>query len=92
MEDEEEGEIKINAVSDKIWRDTKGNFHRLNGPAFVHKNGDCSWYRHGQLHRDDGPAVEWPSDGTEEWYKDGKPYKPSAHELMVWKMKKTKSQ
>ena len=30
------------------------------------------WYRNamGQLHRDDGPAVEW-SNGTKSWYQNG---------------------
>jgi hypothetical protein len=29
------------------------------------------WYKEGKLHREDGPAVEYPS-GTKEWYKEGK--------------------
>jgi hypothetical protein len=36
----------------------------------VEKNA-IEWYnKNGQLHREDGPAVEWTS-GTKEWYKDG---------------------
>ena len=30
-------------------------------------SGARAWYEHGELHREDGPAVEG-SDGTREWY------------------------
>jgi hypothetical protein len=33
-------------------------------------DGSKAWYRDGQLHRDDGPALEW-ADGYKEWYRDG---------------------
>jgi hypothetical protein len=65
-----------------------GQLHRDDGPAIVYVNGDESWYKHGKLHRDDGPARIWSSEGIEEWWKDDKPYKPSAHEIMAWKLKK----
>ena len=29
--------------------------------------GNKYWYLEGELHREDGPAVEYP-DGTKEWY------------------------
>ena len=32
--------------------------------------GKKYWYRNGELHRDDGPAVEW-SNGSKHWYKNG---------------------
>jgi|HubBroStandDraft_1064217.scaffolds.fasta_scaffold2013049_1 hypothetical protein len=32
-------------------------------------NGNVFWYRDGNLHRDDGPAVEY-ADGTKAWYRD----------------------
>ena len=91
MEDEEEGELVLGILYRKEWKDKKGYLHRLNGPAVIYKDGDMHWYRHGRYHRDDGPAWLWPSEGIEEWYKDGKRYEPSAHELMVWKMKKKES-
>ena len=34
-------------------------------------NGDREWYKEGNLHREDCPAVEC-SDGTKLWYKEGK--------------------
>ena len=37
----------------------------------IDSNGDKHWYLNGNLHRVDGPAVEW-SDGSKEWYLNGK--------------------
>ena len=37
----------------------------------VLENGDKEWYLNGELHREDGPAVEY-SDGDKEWYLNGK--------------------
>jgi len=34
-------------------------------------NGKKFWYRDGELHRDDGPAREYP-DGHKDWYRNGK--------------------
>ena len=44
--------------------------HRLGGPAFT-SSGMSSWYQNGQLHREDGPAIEFATGG-EEWYQNGK--------------------
>ena len=33
----------------------------------VSDNGDKYWFLNGELHREDGPAVELP-DGTKSWY------------------------
>ena len=88
MEDEEEGKLKFASGGHSVWEDKEGNFHRLNGPAVIFVNGDTFWLRHGQLHREHGPARIWPAAHIEHWYKDGKRYEPSAHELMLWKLKK----
>jgi len=37
----------------------------------VSADGTREWRRHGELHRDDGPAVE-QADGTRWWYRHGK--------------------
>jgi len=37
----------------------------------VHNNGDKIWRLNGQLHREDGPAVEY-ANGTKQWYINGK--------------------
>ena len=34
-------------------------------------NGTNYWYLNGELHRTDGPAVEYP-DGTKKWYLNGR--------------------
>jgi len=33
----------------------------------VFNNGNNEWYLHGNLHREDGPAIEW-ADGAKSWY------------------------
>ncbi len=48
-----------------------GELHCSNGPAYVdYLTGDKKWYRHGQLHRINGPAVIY-SDRSFEWYDHG---------------------
>ena len=37
----------------------------------IHDDGTKAWYLNGELHREDGPAIEW-SDDTEYWYLNGK--------------------
>ena len=37
----------------------------------VYDNGTKKWYLNGQLHRTDGPAIEW-ADGSKFWYLNGK--------------------
>ena len=37
----------------------------------TYPNGDKWWYLNGDLHREDGPALEYAS-GTKEWYLNGK--------------------
>jgi hypothetical protein len=37
----------------------------------IDKHGKTkSWYLNGELHREDGPAIEW-ADGTKSWYLNG---------------------
>ena len=37
----------------------------------VYDNGNKFWYLNGELHREDGPAVEY-DDGSKDWYLNGK--------------------
>ena len=37
----------------------------------IYPDGNESWYKDNQRHRDNGPAAIYP-DGTESWYEDGK--------------------
>jgi hypothetical protein len=39
-----------------------------------HPNGTKLWYLNGELHRVDGPAVEW-DDGSKEWWLNGKQHR-----------------
>ncbi len=91
MEDEEEGRLMYQGKMGEDWRDSKWHLHRIDGPAVTYPNGLNCWYKHGFLHRDDGPARIWPSTGLEEWWKNGERYEPSAHDLILWKMKKKES-
>lgn len=59
---------------EKIWRDAKNQFHRLDGPAIEWQDGTKYWYVNHELHRTDGPAVERP-DGREEWWCRGRPHR-----------------
>ena len=52
--------------------------HSANGLIFLNmetgkhtEKNSTRWYKNGQLHREDGPAVEWV-DGSKEWFIDGK--------------------
>ena len=48
-----------------------------------------TWLRIGSfsLHRIRGPAVIY-KDGTELWWRDGQYYSPTAHELVLWELRK----
>ena len=37
----------------------------------VYDSGNKKWFLNEELHREDGPAIEW-NDGTKEWWLDGK--------------------
>ena len=47
----------------------KSNSNKSN--PIIDSNGTQKWYKEGNLHRDDGPAIIW-SDGTQRWYIDGR--------------------
>ena len=40
----------------------------------VWADGTKFWYLNGKLHREDGPAIEYP-DGSKLWYLNGKPHR-----------------
>ncbi len=76
---------RAHANGNKSWY-RNGYLHREDGPAMVISDGTQYWCLNGKLHREDGPAVEY-SDGGKVWYKNGEPYIPSAHEVIIYKMK-----
>ena len=47
-----------------------GQFHRLDGPAFMRNDGSCVWFKDGCYHRKGGPAIVY-RDGIESWYENG---------------------
>jgi hypothetical protein len=50
-------------------------FNRSRTEIRTEPSGAKAWYRNGQRHRNDGPAVEYP-DGTREWYLYGEIHRP----------------
>jgi hypothetical protein len=89
MEDDSTSSLAADGALE--WKNQRGEFHRIGKPALIFPNGDVIWFVNDKLHRDDGPAVEYPSENKFEWYKDDEPYEPSAHEIMAWKMKKNET-
>jgi hypothetical protein len=62
---------KIDRFGNKFWLNSKGQFHRDDGPAVEMADGTKVWYINDKRHRDDGPAEEF-ADGSKSWYKNGK--------------------
>ena len=76
---------KVYADGSKAWY-INDKLHREDGPAVDCANGTKYWYLNGKRHREDGPAFEY-ANGDKEWYLNDKPYTPSAHEIIIYKMK-----
>jgi hypothetical protein len=61
-----------------LYYNAKQQLHREDGPAKIHYNGTKKWYFNGNLHRENGPAIEW-GDGyfllddciEGDWYFEG---------------------
>ena len=43
-------------------------YHREDGPALIHVNGDAEYYINGKPHREDGPAYDYPSHPQDNEY------------------------
>ena len=50
--------------------DTKAAYYNLDG-TYKDRTGIIQTFVNGELHKNDGPAVEWP-DGSSAWYVGGK--------------------
>jgi hypothetical protein len=61
---------EIDEKGNKIWRNSNGQWHREDGPAWEYASGTKVWYINDKRHREDGPAVEW-TDGRKEWWING---------------------
>jgi hypothetical protein len=49
----------------------------------VEYDGTKKWYLNGKLHREDGPAIEYPS-GTKEWHLNGKLHREDGPAVEYW--------
>ena len=76
---------EVYANGDKRWY-LNDKLHREDGPAAENADGSKYWCINDKLHREDGPAAEY-ADGYKAWYINGKKYEPSAHEIIIYKMK-----
>jgi len=54
--------------------------------CLIDSDNDISWYKNGEQHRENGPAMEW-SDGNNWWYLNGTLLKEQEHRLAVRQMK-----
>ena len=59
--------MEISSYGTKRWYNSKGQRHRINGPAVIYKNGTLLWYVNDKNHRIDGPAVIL-CNGTKSWW------------------------
>ena len=48
--------------------------HNMKNGLHIQTNGVKIWYQNDQLHRLDGPAIEW-ADGTKFWYQYGQQHR-----------------
>jgi len=63
---------------------SKGQYHRLDGPACEWVNGDKVWWVNDKIHRLDGPAIVY-SNGYNEWWINHKGYlKPKHNRLALF--------
>ena len=73
------GYVTTDANGTVVYCNSKGEPHRLDGPAVIYASHDtCKWYRNGKLHREDGPAITFAS-GVCFWYLDGIHYTKTGH-------------
>jgi len=66
-----ESTLTIGTTGIKLWKNKKREYHRLDGPAIIYKNGSEEWWENGKLHRLYGPAIDY-ADGRKEWWENGK--------------------
>jgi hypothetical protein len=62
-------DIEINEYGTKFYRQ-HGKYHRDDGPAIEHADGNKCYYQHDKRHRDDGPAIE-SANGYKSWWLNG---------------------
>jgi len=55
----------------RAWKNSNGELHREDGPAYIGKDFTLGWYINGKRHRVGGPAIIFPW-GAEEWFIEDK--------------------
>ena len=63
--------MTVAANGTKQWRNERGEYHRIDAPAFETVEGHKEWFIDNKLHRVDGPAIEYSFDGRKEYWIDG---------------------
>ena len=63
------GTIETTRTGAIIYRNSRGQRHRVGGPAVIYASGTVAWYHNGRRHRIGGPAVIF-ADGSEHWYQN----------------------
>jgi hypothetical protein len=66
-----ESVMTVDWLGRKVWKNSKGDYHREDGPAIECPDGTIGWYINGKLHREYGPACEYVN-GEKSWWIDGK--------------------
>jgi len=77
---------EIDALGNKLWYNSKGHLHHVDGPAVECSDGSKVWYLNGKCHRLDGPAME-TAKGNKLWYINGVNYTYSEWIIEVRKKK-----
>lgn len=63
------------------YRNSKGNLHREDGPAYIEYDGTEHWFYDGKRHREDGPAITtW--NGWKRWYRHGRLHRTDGPAVM----------
>jgi len=78
----------IDEFGNKIFENSKGELHRLDGPAIEYSDGSKLWYKEEKQHRTDGPAVEY-AHGDKFWYILDKMLKEKGFNLWIQRIKKS---
>jgi hypothetical protein len=78
---------ELDKDGDRAWTDSEGKWHREGGPALEYINSSGiktgeDWFRHGQLFREDGPAVDYYDRRESEWHYGGEEH--TKKEWLQW--------
>ena len=84
-----EQEEDFSILMNNVWVDRDNQPHREDGPASM-AGGMSAWWKHGKIHRDNGPALTW-ENGGEGWLidgiyhrEDGPAYIDGAEKIQYW--------